>query len=214
MQYRLNTLIDIVRKELMKTRFSKKQLKRFYKLLSVPMIDFDCGKLCAPENDGIPVCCENEGVVPILFNEEYKYYWKNGRFWKRMPPVTKEIKKFIEEAEDYYIFAKCPEHEGCERTKRSICCRTFPLEPHVSKDGEVIGLAYANARDINCPLIGRPQTIFNPVYIRNVIKFWQEMFEFYPEEQEMYIDESRKRERRIKRLQRERKKLSIFRKAK
>ena len=197
----------------MKTRFSEKQLKRFYKLLSVPMIDFDCGKLCAPKNDGIPVCCENEGVVPILFNEEYKFHWNNGKFWKRMPPVTKEIKKFIDEAEDYYIFAKCSGHEGCERSKRSLCCRTFPLEPHVNKDGIVTGLAYAKARDIDCPLIGRPQSIFNPEYIQNVIRFWQEMFEYYPEEQEMYIDESKKRERRIKKLAQDRKALSIIRKA-
>jgi len=197
----------------MKTRFSEKQLKRFYKQLSVPMIDFDCGKLCAPGNGGIPVCCENEGVVPILFNEEYKYHWKNGRFWKRMPPVTKEIKKFIEEAEDYYIFAKCPGHEGCERSKRSLCCRTFPLEPHVNKTGEVIGLAYAKARDIDCPLIGKPKSIFNAVYLRNVIQFWQEMFEYYPEEKEMYIEESRKRERRIRKINQDRKNLTIFRKA-
>lgn len=197
----------------MKTRITEKTLKRFYKLLSAPMIDFDCGKLCSPGNGGMPICCENEDVVPILFHEEYKYHSKNGRFWKRMPPITKEIKKFIEESEDYYVFAKCSGPAGCKRSKRSLNCRTFPLEPHVAKDGEVVGLAYAEARDINCALIGKPINIFNPVYIQNVIRFWQEMFELYPEEKEMYINESKKRERRIKKLRRERKNLRIFRKA-
>lgn len=197
----------------MKTRITEKTLKRFYKLLSAPMIDFDCGKLCAPDNGGMPICCENEDVVPILFHEEYKYHSKNGRFWKRMPPITKEIKKFIEESEDYYVFAKCSGPAGCKRSKRSLNCRTFPLEPHVAKDGEVVGLAYAEARDINCALIGKPINIFNPVYIQNVIRFWQEMFALYPEEKEMYINESKKRERRIKKLRRERKNLRIFRKA-
>lgn len=195
----------------MKTRISENKLRRFYRLLSIPMIDFDCGKLCAPKNGGIPVCCENEDVVPILFHEEYKYHSRNGRFWKRMPPVNKEIKKFIDESEDYYIFSKCPGPAGCKRSKRSLNCRTFPLEPHVAKEGEVIGLAYAEARDVNCPLIGKPKKIFNSLYIQNTIKFWQEMFECYPEEKEMYIEESRKRERRLKRRG---KRLSIFRKAK
>lgn len=198
----------------MKARITEKKLNRFYRLLSVPMIDFDCGKLCAPKNGGIPLCCENEDVVPILFHEEYKYHSRNGRFWKRMPPINKEIKAFIEESEDYYVFAKCPGPAGCKRSKRSMNCRTFPFEPHVAKNGEVIGLAFADARDVDCPLIGRPMKTFNPVYIQNTIKFWQEMFELYPEEQEMYIDESRKRDRRIKKVERDRKNLSIFRKAK
>jgi len=194
----------------MKKKITEEKLKRFYRLLSIPMIDFNCGDLCAPGNNGIPVCCENEGVVPILFHEEYKWHWKNGRFWQRMPPVTKEIKKFIEESEDYYVFAKCPGPAGCKRSKRSLNCRTFPLEPYVGKDGEVAGLAYADAREINCPLIGKPKKLFNPVFIRNAIKFWEEMFECYPEEKEMYIDESRKRDRRLKRKG---KRLSIFSKA-
>ena len=178
------------------------------------MIDFDCGELCAPKNGGTPVCCENEDVVPVLFHEEYKYHWKNGRFWKRMPPITKEIKEFIEESEDYYVFAKCPGVSGCKRDRRSLNCRTFPLEPYLNKDGDVEGLAYADARQVNCPLIGKPMTIFDPVFIENAITFWEEMFECYPEEKEMYMDESRKRDRRIQNLKRRQKRLAILRKAK
>ncbi|GBE40509.1 hypothetical protein BMS3Bbin09_00391 [bacterium BMS3Bbin09] len=198
----------------MKTRISEKKLKSLYQLLSDPMIDFDCGELCAPGNGGIPVCCANEDVVPVLFNEEYKYHWKNGRFWKRMPPINKEIKKFIEEAEDYYVFAKCPGPAGCERSKRALNCRTFPLEPYLDKDGGIMGLAYSDTNGIDCPLIGKPMKIFNPVYVRNVIKFWEEMFEYYPEEKETYMEESRKRDRRIKRLKLRQKRLSILRKVK
>lgn len=196
----------------MKKRISDKKLKRFYELLSVPMIDFDCGKLCAPKNGGFPVCCENEDVVPVLFHEEYKYHWKNGRFWKRMPPITKEIKEFIEESEDYYVFAKCPGVAKCDREKRSLNCRTFPLEPYLDKKGEITGLAYADARQVNCPLIGKPMTIFNPDFMRNAITFWGEMFALYPEEKEMYMDESRKRDRRITRAKERLKKMAIIKK--
>lgn len=181
-----------------KKRITEKKLRRFYRLLSVRMIDFDCGRLCAPKNEGIPYCCSNEDVVPILFHEEYRWHRNNGRFWKRMPPKSREIRKFIEESEDYYVFSQCPGPEDCVRSKRSLNCMTFPLEPHVNADGEVQGLAYVNTGRRDCPLIGRSRKTFNPVYISNSLIFWRELFELYPEEQELYMQESRKRVRRAK----------------
>jgi hypothetical protein len=182
----------------MKTRITEKKLRRFYRLLSGRMIDFDCGRLCAPKHDGIPHCCNNEDVVPILFHEEYRWHRNNGKSWKRMPK-NREIRKFIKESETYYIFSKCTGVENCLRSKRSMNCMTFPFEPHVNKDGEIMGLAFVNVSKSECPLIGRAPKIFNPVYITNSITFWRELFELYPEEQELYIGESRKRERRAKR---------------
>ena len=183
----------------MKPRISEKQLRRFYRLLSVRMIDFDCGALCAPKNQGTPICCENEYVVPILFREEFKWHRDNGKFWKRMPPKNRTIKKFIEESASYYVFSRCPGPGGCRRTKRSINCMTYPLEPHVDKNGEIRGLTYVNDSDSGCPLKGKPQKIYNPLYISNSITFWKELFAAYPEEQETYMKESRKRERKAKR---------------
>ena len=182
----------------MKTRITEKKIRRFYRLLSSRMIDFDCGKLCAPANGGSPHCCNNDDVVPILFHEEYRWHWHNGKFWKRMPK-TREIRKFIEESETYYVFSQCPGPENCQRSKRSLNCMTFPFEPHVDKDGEIMGLAFVNVSKRECPLIGKARKTFNQVYISNSITFWRELFELYPEEQELYIGESRKRLRRAKR---------------
>jgi hypothetical protein len=183
----------------MKKRITEKKLRRFYRLLSVRMIDFDCGRLCAPGNGGIPYCCDNDGVVPILFHEEYAWRRKTGKFWKRMPPKNREIRKFIEESESYYVFSQCPGPGRCARSKRSFNCMTYPFEPHVNKDGEIVGLTFVNTDKDDCPLVGKSKKVFNPVYISNCITFWRELFELYPEEEELYIDESSKRERRAKR---------------
>ncbi|MDO8283210.1 MAG: TIGR04282 family arsenosugar biosynthesis glycosyltransferase [Thermodesulfovibrionia bacterium] len=182
----------------MKERITEREMKRFHDLLSVSMIDFDCGKLCAPKNGGIPSCCENDSVVPILFHEEYKMHRRNGSFWKPAEK-TAEVKKYIKECEDYYVFSSCPGPKGCIRDQRSFNCMTFPFEPHIKKDGEIAGLSYLNGSDINCSLIGKPKKTYNPKYISNSIKFWKELFEHYPEEREVYMDESRKRERKAKR---------------
>lgn len=84
---------------------------------------------------------------------------------------------------------------------------TFPFEPHLNKDGDILGLVYTNTHKTECPLIGKSEKTYNPLYISNVIQFWREVFELYPEEEEMYLDESRKRERRLKR---QGKKLRVF----
>ncbi len=192
----------------MKTRLTEKQLERFYRLLSVRMTEFDCGKFCAPKNDGIPVCCENEYVTPLLFHEEYRWHRQKSKFWKRASLKNKDIRKMVDESASYYVYAFCPGPGDCQRTKRSIVCRTFPFEPQVDKNGKVLGLVYINTGTENCSLIGQPQKAYNPKYIANSIKFWQELLDLYPPEKELYIDESRKRERRYKRKG---KRLKVFR---
>jgi hypothetical protein len=192
----------------MKTRITEKQLERFYRLLSVKMTEFNCGKFCAPKNDGIPVCCENEFVTPLLFQEEYRWHRQKSKFWKRASLKNKDIKKMVDDSASYYVYAFCPGPGECQRTRRSIVCRIFPFEPQLNKEGEVLGLVYVNSGAENCSLIGQPKKIYNPKYISNSIKFWQELLELYPPEKELYIDESKKRARRLKR---QGKKLEIFR---
>ena len=191
----------------MKTRISEEDLRRFYRLLSVSMTDFDCGSICAPKNDGVPFCCENEYVAPILFHEEYRWHRMKGKFWKRASLKNKDIKKMVDESVSYYVYAQCPGPSQCSRTKRAIVCRTFPFEPQVCECGSVLGLVYIDSGSDNCELIGKPQKIYNPQYIVNSITFWKELFARYPDERDLYIDESKKR---LRRLKRQGKKLKIF----
>ncbi|GBD97460.1 hypothetical protein BMS3Abin06_02359 [bacterium BMS3Abin06] len=191
----------------MKQRITEKKLRRFQRLLSIRMIDFDCGKLCAPKNNGIPFCCDNESIVPVLFHEEFNRHGKNGKFWKKVPVRNDSIRKMIEESASYYVFSICPVPANCRRSRRSLNCMTFPFEPHVSRSGEVAGLVYTDNGKDGCALMKKSRRIYNPVYIANSIVFWQELFDLYPEEKELYIHESGKRERRLKR---QGKKIRVF----
>ena len=177
-----------------KRRLTETQIKRFYRLLSVRMTNFDCGKYCAPHNEGIPYCCDSKLVVPVLFRNEYRWHRRmNGTFWRKMPIKTKKERRLVEESCSYYVFSLCPGVKGCRRTLRSLCCRLFPFEPFLDKDGTVKGLVYQDGENERCPLIGKPQHIFNPVYISNSILVWQELVDIFPEEKDMYLRESRKR---------------------
>lgn len=172
------------------------------------MIDFDCGKLCAPRNEGIPHCCDRESVIPVLFSEEYSWHRKKDRFWKRMPVKTKDDREFVSDSYPYYVFSVCPGPAQCLRSRRSLNCMTFPFEPHVNRDGRVVGLIYQDQENGQCALKGKPLKTYNPVYIANAITFWQEMIDAIPDEKDLYIHESKHRERSCKRKG---KKLRIFR---
>ncbi len=178
----------------MKRTLTERQLQRFYRMLSVRMTDSDCGRYCAPQNNDVPYCCDQEKLVPVLFKDEYKWHRKQGDFWKKMSIQTKSDKRLVQDSCSYNVFATCPGVKNCRRTLRSLACRLFPFEPFIDKTGCVMGLVYQNGENECCSLFGKPQRIYNQTYIRNAIRVWQELVDIFPEEKDMYMLESRKRQ--------------------
>jgi len=182
----------------MKRRLTDRRLRRWYRLLSVRMTEFDCGTLCAPDNDGSPYCCDRGQVVPVLYRDELCWHRRRSRFWRRSKPRTPEEKKLAAEIIDDVVLADCPGVAGCRRSLRALVCRTFPFEPHLDEDGRLFGITYQYSVEAECPLVGRPRRTYNAAYIRNALIFWNEALDVFPEEREMYIAESRKLRRRFR----------------
>jgi hypothetical protein len=179
----------------------EREFEELYKLLSVEMMDRDCGSLCAPLNDGIPYCCDRERAVPALYREEYAWQRAEGPFWGRMrcrTEVDRALRESIE-AGGYAVAALCPGPSRCDRTRRALVCRTYPLEPHLDEEGRLLGLTFTYAADHPCPLITKSRPRFNPAYLRNALRVWERLLQLYPEERELYIDESRRLRRRFRR---------------
>jgi len=177
----------------MKKKLTDEKLKHLYRMLSVRMTDFDCGKWCAPRNNGIPYCCDGKKVLPVLFKDEYRWHRQQGGFWHKLHVKTKADKRLVEESCSYNVFALCPGVRDCRRTLRSLTCRLFPFEPFLDSRGSVMGLVYQSSESGCCPLMGKPQHIYIRKYIRNAIRVWQELVDTFPEEKDLYIRESRKR---------------------
>jgi len=183
----------------MKRKLTEKKLKQLYRLLSVRMTDFDCGKHCAPQNNGVPYCCDQEKVTPVLFKDEYQWHRQRGGFWRKMPVKTKSDRKLVEESCSYNVFAVCPGVQNCRRTSRSLTCRLFPFEPFLDSTGCVKGLVYQDGDNRSCSLREKPQHMYNQLYIRNAIRVWQELVDTFPEDKDLYMRESRKRTRQAAR---------------
>jgi hypothetical protein len=176
------------------------KIQELHALLSVPMVDFDCGTLCAPANKGIPLCCDHQEVVPLIFRDEFAWLRGQSDYWKPMPVITAEDRKLLEDSEsDYDVLAVCGGPAGCDRSRRALVCRTYPFEPHCDTKGNILGMAFIYANDHHCPLIDRQGVRYNPQYIANSIAYWEEIFDLFPEEKELYTFESRRVRRRFKR---------------
>ena len=104
-----------------------------------------------------------------------------------------------EEIADFILLCDCPGVAKCQRSKRALVCRTFPFEAHLDEKGKVLGITYQYDSEEECVLVGKPRHIYNPAYIRNSVIFWEEVLEIFPEEKELYFEESAKLRRKFKR---------------
>ncbi len=171
-----------------------KKLDYFYNLLSPEILSFDCGKLCAPLNDGIPKCCDPRNMVPLLYWDEIRWDKQKGHnTWQTLS--AKDIIKHdlsLHVDPELEVYAHCNCLDNCRRKSRSLICRTFPFLPYFEGE-QLVGLTYNYFQEGFCPLIGDDQLVINPEYLKNATQFWSEFLELFPEEKELYIFESKDR---------------------
>ena len=166
-----------------------KDWERIYKAFMLTAIKDDCGKLCAPDEDDIPICCNEERALPVLYKSEYDFVIKRTKMWKKLKPRTATEKKIVEETDDDNVYVRCRGHKACDRDYRGITCRIFPFYPYLNLDGELLGLCYNYAVDDDCWLVDKPE-IVEREYIERTLEFWEFIFERMPEEKELFMEES------------------------
>lgn len=189
---------------------TNEKLKQFYQLLSPEMLDFNCGELCAAQNNGKPFCCDSKSVIPLLYRDEIRWDKECGdKIWTTLcGEEIAELELPLCVDPEVEVYATCDCASRCPREKRSLVCRTFPFLPYFNKKEELDGLTYCFTEENRCPLVGRNDLKLNPEYVKNSCSFWKELLEIFPEDRELYIEESKElRERFIK----QGKKLPIFR---
>lgn len=154
-----------------------------------PVTAFDCGQLCSPLNDGVPVCCESNGVIPVLYHKEYAILNERSKLWQAFRPSCPSEQAMADELPDYQL-AVCSHNCSSERENRSLNCRSFPFLPYFDFDGEIVGLVFdLDSAQGKCPLVDLPQTI-TKAYLRQAINFWKAVTEVEDEEREFYQEES------------------------
>ena len=168
---------------------TEKDFAFIYRNFDSTPVRFDCGKICAPKNDGIPFCCDTGWLIPCTYKREFSYLIKRTDLWKRFRPKTKHEKRIIEETDKNTVFGQCLGHDRCDRKYRSVSCRIFPFEPYLDLEGNFLGMVYSYRLGNKCPLVDRPK-IVSKKFISDQITMWNYIFERDAAEIEVYREES------------------------
>ena len=120
-----------------------KDYAEIYKRLQAPISKvYDCGKKCAPYNNGEPVCCTTGHAIPIVEHSEYKLLRSRTDMWTPFKPKTAADRAEIADLKGSACRAvECKGAAHCERDNRSMACRSFPFFPYFNPAGELVGLA-------------------------------------------------------------------------
>ncbi len=168
---------------------TEKDIEYIYQHFNSTPAAHDCGQVCAPQNDGIPFCCDSEWLIPVMYEKEFAYLQGMTNLWKRFKPRTKQEQKLIEETDESAVFVECLGHTKCERQFRSVSCRLFPFEPYLDLQNNFLGLTYNYKLGKKCPLVDKPD-IVSKEFISEQIEMWRYIFEKEPTELDVYHDQS------------------------
>ena len=172
----------------------KESIRKIYqKLDEVSPVDFDCGQLCNS------VCCaydeddyrNKDLVLYLLPGEELMY--DDSDYFDLYYVNPKELDYPYTWTDDVWI-VECRNPPACDRSIRPIQCRTFPLIPHISKDGKLHLILDETEFPYECPII-RDNIKLNENFIKVTYEVWQSLIN-HPMVHDLVSLDSRRRDNR------------------
>lgn len=164
-----------------KNRIAPADFAEIYRRFQAPISRFDCGQHCAPLNGGEPVCCTTRDAVPVVDKAEFKLLQSRTDLWHKFKPQDAAGRKIIDELHPTCTAIECKGAAFCERDNRTMACRAFPFFPYITREGELIGLAYYWTFEDRCWVISNLQ-IVEREYVRDFISAYEYLFEKDAEE--------------------------------
>ncbi|MCR5592038.1 MAG: hypothetical protein K6F73_10965 [Lachnospiraceae bacterium] len=149
--------------------------RKVYSILDAASpLKHDCGSLCGS------VCCKG-GSVP---DEELYIYLLPGEM-EFLKEQGADIELVRRESRFHYLphswgkhfyTAICRGPENCPRSLRPIQCRTFPLEPHMERSGELKMIYCDIDLPYECPLISK-KMVLDEKYVYAIYEAWHILIE-------------------------------------
>lgn len=160
-----------------------------YTNFDAPISRFNCGQYCAPLNDGEPICCSTQHVIPVMFVEEWELLNTRTRLWHAFWPSDAFEQRLLDSTPPDYRLAACSGAQFCERENRALSCRAFPFFPYVTRQGAFIGLSYYWTYEDRCWVISN-LTVVDDAYRTQFVRAFDRIFERLPDEREAYRQHS------------------------
>lgn len=161
----------------MRSKLDKLEYLELYRMLDeVSPIVGDCGQLCGA------ACCScaqdvledpEEAMGIYLLPGEDKVYTREEE-WLGWGTCRAKDYDFPKSWHGKVYFLTCKANCFCDRKLRPMQCRTFPLQPHIDKDGKLCMIYDTNELPYECPLIAkRDEYPLNEDFIKATHKAWK-----------------------------------------
>jgi hypothetical protein len=152
----------------------------------------NCGQKCAPYNErGVPFCCDTLHAVPAAYAAEWAYLEASTDLWHRWTGKNSaETEELRAQSTPGQVLIACLGHERCQRQFRSITCRSFPFFPYINSQGDFLGLSYYWEYEDRCWVISNLDVV-TMEYRNEFMDAYETIFEYMPEEREIYAEHSK-----------------------
>jgi len=162
---------------------------------------YDCGKYCAPLNNGEPVCCTTGHAIPIMDKTEFKLLQTRSDLWHKFKITNAADRDLLSDMHKSCMAAECKGAAHCERDNRSFACRAFPFYPYLTREDKVVGLATYWTFEDRCWLMSNMQVV-EADFIKEFIIAYEMVFEKDSYERKVMREQSANHRRRFSRLNR------------
>ena len=172
-----------------KSKISPTDFANLYDGFNASVSRFDCGRKCAPLNDGEPVCCSTQNAVPVVHKVEWELLKTRTDLWSKFKPYDYSTRMIVEELTSDCMAIHCKGARHCERDNRSLSCRAFPFFPYLTREDAFVGLACFWGFEDRCWVQSNLQ-IVDRRYVRQFVAAYELLFAFDPEERRANWEES------------------------
>jgi len=160
---------------------------RLYAGFEAPIAALNCGDRCAPYNEhGVPFCCDTRHAVPTAYLDEWEYLQAHTDLWHEWEgedPVESDYLR--QQTPEGQVLIACRGHLLCQRSFRSLTCRSFPFFPYLDRQGRFLGLSYYWEFEDRCWVISNLHVV-SAEYRQQFITAFEQLFEAYPQERENF----------------------------
>lgn len=161
--------------------------RELYSQFYLSITEINCGDKCSPYNElGVPFCCDTQHAVPTAYREEWNFLSKSTDLWHLWKCDRLEYDEQLRsKTPTDHILIECQGHQSCQRSYRTMTCRSFPFFPYVNREGEFIGLTYYWEYEDRCWIISNLSSVSDR-YREQFVHVYDIVFSMMPDEKENF----------------------------
>ena len=172
-----------------KYRITPQDFAKLYRGYDANLAKVDCGRKCAPLNNGQPVCCTTDNAIPVVERAEFELLKSRTDLWFRYKPNDAISRKIVDDLPRSSCAVECKGAAFCERDNRTIACRSFPFFPYITREGEFVGLTYYWVFEDRCWIISNMQVVERE-FVDQMVDTFERIFKLDENEFETMKDHS------------------------